>query len=222
VSKDGFCAIYGRDVCKSESDQSLTASLLNTTNDDVIYVTSNELECPSDLRECEVFKDAFNSGNNNLKIEIIDTADLNDPIGIYGNVIIITPAASTDGGGYAVLVIGIYGSIYVDSGSVLYGSKQKKNEVQGGNIIIARINVRLSYEAGLKASAFVVIRSGSATFNNCVFSSANDDVKYVSVYIADIQNYGKLTLEKCEISNIEVKSNVLIHGYDNSQLIIEV
>jgi hypothetical protein len=220
VSGEGLKTLYGLEEC-NKSLSSLVGVLLDLSNSEVVYVSSNE--CPEDLNRCEIFKDAFSSGSNDLRIGIVENVDLNEAITIYGNVVFITPADLN--GVYAVLVVGVSGTIYIQSDGLSSRSRQKKNEGQGGNIIFAQINIKLSYRVGLMPNPFTVIHNGSATFSDCVFNSAGDDEDYpdyISVYIGDVLNNGKLIFERCEMHNMEIKNNVLIHGYDSSEVVIEV
>jgi hypothetical protein len=87
------------------------------------------------------------------------------------------------------------------------------------------MDIKLAYKTGALTHALFVILDGVLTFSNCLFSSGSNDSKYplyVSIYIADVKNNGKLIIEEGSISQITMESYHLIHGYDESLIEIRV
>jgi hypothetical protein len=159
----------------------------------------------------------------NYRIEIIDAAELQDAIKIYGNALVIESANS---GSYVVLVIGLSGTIYLESGKLPNPSEGRfSNEDEGANITFAMVDVKLAYKLGASSNPFIVVNNGIATFTNCLFSSAGEsleDSSLVSVYIAHVTNTGRFMMKGCNISNVKVEGNELIRADGVSSVKIEV
>jgi hypothetical protein len=192
-----------------------------------VYVSSGEFECPfADETLCSDFADALSSGNfSNFTIEIINAASLNDAVIIYGNGVLIEPAIA---GTYVVLSIGLNGIIYVESGTLptfSLGAGHLSNDLESGNLTFLMMDIILAYKVGHTANPFTVVKSGTVTFNSCLFRSGSEDFarsNYVSLYIAMVMNSGKLVLKSSNIRNIQVDGDVLINGCDSSTIKIEV
>jgi hypothetical protein len=196
----------------------------------VIYVFGGDLICPfeDNPRIGQTCSDLLSALANpsgivsNINIEIISSADLNDAVTIYGNKIIIEPLKP---GQYVILVIGLSGTIYVESGVLPISYGRMSNEEQGGDVSFTRMDIRLAYKLGAPANALTVVRNGIVTFNDCLFkpeSGGSSHAERASVYIADVTNSGKLVLNGCSVSNILVDAGVLIHALQESQLEIKV
>jgi hypothetical protein len=158
-----------------------------------------------------------------LKIEVIRSADLNDVVAIYGNKVLITPSVYDS---YVILVIGVYGTIYVEAG-VLFPSQSNRlsNEVQLGNLTFSRMEIRLAYKASGVPNSFIVVRDGSVTFDTCSIRSGSENAmypNYVTVYIADVVNNGLLTFKGCSISSMHVEDSPLLRNFDYGQIIVKV
>jgi hypothetical protein len=99
------------------------------------------------------------------------------------------------------------------------------NNEQDGELIFSELEIRLKYKLGVIPKAFTVIKSGIVTFNDCLFRSESENTnntRLISVYIADVTNNGKLLIEGCSISNIQVEGNVIIHASGTSEVEIKV
>jgi hypothetical protein len=171
---------------------------------------------------CLTLSNALTLPEENLKIEIIRSTDLKDAVRIYGNIVFIGPGNT---GSYVVLVIGLGGTIYVESGNLNDFKDRMQNEGQGANLSITRMNFKLGSKQAAIPNALFVVSEGIATIIDCIFNSASDVPTHpnsVTLYIADVMNNGKLILERCVISNMEIEGNTLIHVYDSSEILIKV
>jgi hypothetical protein len=231
ISGAGVNEYVGLNNC----DNSLVSIVYELKKDDsdgkLIFVSGNDynLDCNAnqellDFSTCDSLKNALlNPSTENITIEIIDYADLMDAVTIYGGSVVIIGASSPSS--YVILVIGLFGTIYVESGKLPFSYGRMTNEAEGADVTFTKMNIRLTYKLGAITNPFAVVRHGIVTFDDCLFRSAGDSTvfpTYVSVYIADVINNGKLILNNCDISNLRMEGNVLIHGYDVSEIEIKV
>jgi hypothetical protein len=124
-----------------------------------------------------------------------------------------------------ILVVGLNSTIYLESGKLSTGGLRLWNEEEGANVTFTMLDNKLAFRLGAVANAFVVVRNGIVTFNDCLFNSGSENVlnpNHVSVYIALVRNTGVLVMHGCIVSNIQVEGDVLIHGYEDSRVQIEV
>jgi hypothetical protein len=232
ISGVGINEYMGLDMC--EGSEGLLKSIVmilrgNDGSEGLILVSNNPDVCSeleiSIRNTCFNLVDALNTqdeiDNANFIIEIIDSADLNDAIALFGNVVIISPPTSQS---YVVLVIGLNGIIYLESGRFLT-MKRAANDVEGANLTLARMDIKLPYKAASVAHPLVVVVVGIVTLSDCLFSSGSSDTRYlnyVSVYIAEVRNNGELVINRGSVSQMEVEGNYLVNAYDESTVEIEV
>jgi hypothetical protein len=216
---------------ENKTVQSIAVLVLHIGNTEgVIYVFGGNLQCPANMSEkvtptCTSLAAALTGTNTTaLTIEIISSADLNQAVTIYGNKVVIEPLQS-EPGQYVILVIGLHGTIYVESGQLPFVSNRMSNEEQGGDVSLTRMDIRLAYKLGAMVNALAVVKNGIFSFVDCQFrpeSGGSTQPERVSVYIADVMNSGKLVLKQCSIWSILVDGNVLIHALQESQVEIKV
>jgi hypothetical protein len=236
VNEEGLLGYNGYDICE-DKEVNLIDQLYGQDDDFnlLIYVGSSELDCSSlsgsVLNTCVALRDALITPGNSqsLKIEVINTADLNDVVAIYGNKVLIAPPAYSS---YVVLVIGPYGTIYVEAGelNLEFESEtttltRRSNELQAGNLTLSRMEIRLAYKAGGTPNPFIVVLDGIVTFDACSIRSGSENDQYpnhVTKYIADVINNGLLEFNGCSITNIYVEDSPLIQTFDFGQMIVKV
>jgi hypothetical protein len=229
-SGTGLIEYVGLDNCEVPPRLvSIPFKLLQTRLGDApyIFVTLDNYSCPGDIDAsiCGDLKTALTGPSipASLNIEIIDSAELQEAIKIYGNAFVIEPAIP---GSYVILVIGLNGTLYLESGTIpMYGEGRLSNAEEGANITFTMMNIKLAYRLGAFSNPFTVVKDGIVTFTDCAFSSGSENIGYpdlVSVYIAVVGGAGKLVMKSCTVSNIKVEGNFLLHAYENSMINIEV
>jgi hypothetical protein len=236
ISGAGVNEFVGLDKCGSGPGITKSISLLLIGSEDpsLILVSGNNLICDklnsprtdSVVETCNNLSVALESGSGvggqNLIIEIIDSADLNDAVNLFGNVVVISPV---DMKSYVVLVIGLNGIIYLESGHLNSGWRRSSNEAQGADLSLTMMDIKLAYKTASVTHPLFVVIDGIVSFTDCLFSSGSSDESYpsrVSVYIADVTNRGKLVLSGGVVSELEVEGNFLVRALDESTLEIEV
>jgi hypothetical protein len=232
ISGVGINEYMGLDTC--EGSEGLLKSIVMILRGDVgseglILVSSNPDVCfgleISIRNTCVNLVEALSTpggiDDSNFIIEIIDSADLNDAVALFGNIVVISPPTSQS---YVVLVIGLNGIIYLESGRFL-SMNRAANDVEGANLTLTRMDIKLPYKTASVAHPLFVVVVGIVTLSDCLFSSGSSDTRYpnyVSVYIAEVRNNGELMINKSSVSQIEVEGNYLVNAYDESTVEIEV
>jgi hypothetical protein len=241
VNGDGLLGYQGLEICDGEV-KNLLEQLHSLDADLLIYVGDPSLQCPEGPDDpnnpdecgllstkvgmtcCSLMTALKQNEPGSLKIEVIKSADLNDVVAIYGNKVLIAPYNSNS---YVVLVIGVHGTIYVESGELFSAGlrNQLSNELQLGNVTFSRMEIQLAFKAGGVPNPFIVVRDGSVTFDACIILSGSGNAMYpnhVTVYIADVVGSGLVEFKDCSISNMYVEESPLIQAFDDGKIVIKV
>jgi hypothetical protein len=140
--------------------------------------------------------------------------------------VLIAPSASS-ADKYVVLVIGPYGTVCVESGESLFDPKMGRllNEVQMGELIVSRMDVKLAFNQGGVPNPSFVVRDGNASFIDCLFSSGSSSSQYPThstVYIADVIENGVMLIKDCAVDNLQVEHSGLFHVFSHGRIDIKL